>query len=94
LRQTAVALEKQGSRALSKIYIPASNAEDWKQFLAGPVKQWRQGYSARTLAYSWQEAGTFPSEVGSVLLSQFPAAELLLAFPEHKVPLPGGSRSS
>jgi hypothetical protein len=79
---------------LANIYIPASSAEQWAQFLAEPVKHWRQGHSARTLAYSWQEASGFPPEVGSVLASQFPAPELLLALPEHKVPLPGGSRSS
>jgi len=79
---------------LSQIYIPTSSAEQWAQFLSEPVKHWRTGYSARTLAYSWQEAEGFPSEVGSVLASAFPSAELLLAFPEHKVPLPGGSRSS
>lgn len=79
---------------MSKIYIPASSAEQWAQFLAEPVKHWRQGYSARTLAYSWQEAAGFPTEVGAVLASKFPAVELLLALPEHKVPLPGGSRSS
>lgn len=79
---------------MSRIYVPASSAEQWAQFLAEPVKHWRSGYSARTLAYSWQEATGFPTEVGSVLESQFPSTELLLAFPEHKVPLPGGSRSS
>ena len=79
---------------MSKIYLPASSAEQWAEFLAEPVKQWRQGYSARTLAYAWQEAHGFPAEVGSVLASVFPSAELLLALPEHKVPLPGGSRSS
>lgn len=79
---------------MSKIYIPTSSAEQWAQFLAEPVKQWRQGYSARTLAYSWQEAEGFPVEVSSVLAPVFPSAELLLALPEHKVPLPGGSRSS
>ena len=79
---------------MTKIYMPVSNAEQWAQFLADPVKHWRQGYSARTLAYSWQEASGFPTEVGLVLASQFRAAELLLALPEHKVPLPGGSRSS
>lgn len=83
-----------GSRGLSKIYIPTSSAEQWAQFLAEPVKHWRQGYSARTLAYAWQEAGGFPSEVDSVLASAFPSAELLLALPEHKVPLPGSSRPS
>ena len=79
---------------MSQIYIPTSSAEQWAEFLAEPVKYWRQGYSARTLAYSWQEASGFPAEVGSVLASAFPSAELLLALPEHKVPLPGGSRSS
>jgi len=79
---------------MNKIYIQTSSAEQWAQFLAEPVKHWRQGYSARTLAYSWQEANGFPSEVASVLAPQFPSAELLLALPEHKVPLPGGSRPS
>lgn len=79
---------------MSRIYIPTSSAEQWAQFLAEPVKHWRQGYSARTLAYSWQEADGFPAEVGAVLASLFPAAELLLALPEHQVPLPGGSRPS
>jgi hypothetical protein len=79
---------------LGKIYIPTSNAEQWAQFLAEPVKHWRKGFSARTLAYSWQEAEGFPAEVDSVLSSQFPEIELLLAIPEHQVPLPGGSRPS
>lgn len=79
---------------MSRIYVPASSAEEWAQFLAEPVKHWRQGFSARTLAYSWQEAVGFPPEVGSVLAPEFPSPELLLALPEHKVPLPGGSRPS
>lgn len=79
---------------MSRIYVPTSSAEQWAPLLAEPVKHWRSGYSARTLAYSWQEARGFPSEVGSALASQFPSAELLLAIPEHKVSLPGGSRSS
>lgn len=79
---------------MNKIYIPASNAEQWAQFLAEPVKQWRKGFSARTLAYSWHEATGFPAEVDSVLSSKFPNTELLLALPEHQVPLPGGSRPS
>ncbi|EGV28316.1 hypothetical protein ThidrDRAFT_3849 [Thiorhodococcus drewsii AZ1] len=79
---------------MSQIYIPTSSPDQWAQFLAEPVKHWRQGYSARALAYSWQESRGFPSEVGSVLESAFPSIELLLAFPEHKVPLPGGSRPS
>ena len=79
---------------MSKIYIPATSAEQWAQFLAEPVKHWRPGYSARTLAYSWQEANGFPSEVNASLAPTFPGLELLLALPEHQVPLPGGVRPS
>ena len=79
---------------LSKTYIPTTNAEQWAQLLADPHKHWRTGYSARTLAYSWQEANGFPAEVRSVLTTTFPNIELLLALPEHQVLLPGGSRPS
>ena len=33
----------------SRICIPSANTEQWKQFLADPEKQWRQGFSARSL---------------------------------------------
>lgn len=81
---------------MSRIYIPASSAEQWAQFLGDPEKHWRRGYSARALAYCWQEADGFPPEVKSVLSTSphFSDIELLLAMPEHRVPLPGGSRPS
>lgn len=79
---------------MSRIYIPSNSADEWAQFLAEPVKQWRTGYSARTLAYSWQEADGFPEEVRGILSTEFPSPEMLLAIPEHKVSLPGGSRAS
>lgn len=79
---------------MSRIYIPTKSADEWAQFLAEPVKHWRTGYSARTLAYSWQEADGFPEEVRRVLSTKFSSPELLLAIPEHKVSLPGGSRAS
>lgn len=81
---------------MSKIYIPATSAEQWLQFLAKPEKHWRQGYSARTLAYCWQEADGFPAEVKATLSSSphFSDIELLFAIPEHQVSLPGGSRPS
>lgn len=81
---------------MTKILIPATNPEDWKQFLAEPEKQWKSGYSARSLAYCWQEADGIPPEVISVL-GQVPTLENLktiFAIPEHKVPLPGGARAS
>ena len=62
------------------------------------LKQWKAGYSARTLAHCWEAADGFPSEVAQAL-SQTTDALLanlmpLLAVPEFKVPLPGGPRAS
>jgi hypothetical protein len=76
------------------ILVPAKSADNWKEFLADPEKQWRTGYSARTLAYSWQEASGFPNEVRTVLEQQFPNIEMLLGIPEHKVAMPGRGYAS
>ncbi len=81
---------------MSKIFIPASSPEDWKHLLAEPNKQWRQGYSARSVAYCWQEADGIPQDMLAVL-GQVPSLQGLktvLAVTEHPVPLPGGSRPS
>ncbi len=83
---------------MSKFYIPASNPEDWKPLLAKPDKHWRTGYSAKALAYCWQEANGFPAEVKKVFknssIDLFQDTQMLVAFPEYKVPLPGGKRAS
>ena len=81
---------------MSNIYIRATSADQWSQFLAEPIKHWRTGFSARTLAHSWQEAEGFPTEVHASLLTSehFSDIQLLLALPEHQVPLLGGSRPS
>jgi hypothetical protein len=56
------------------------------------------GYSARTLACSWEAADGFPPEVQSAFLgSTDPLLNKLtpvVAIPEFKVPLPGGIRAS
>lgn len=81
---------------MSRILIPAHSPEEWKQFLAEPEKQWKSGYSARSLAYCWQNADGIPQDVLSVL-GQIPALcdlTTIFVIPEHKVPLPGGSRPS
>jgi len=81
---------------MAKILIPTTSAEDWKQFLSEPKKQWKSGYSARSLAYCWQDADGIPSEV-ILVLEQVPSLKNLktiFAIPEHKVPLPGGVRAS
>lgn len=83
---------------MTKFFIPSSGPEDWKSFLAEPGKQWKTGFSAKSLAYCWEEAKDFPQEVRLALegsgVSTFRNLELLLALPEHKVPLLGGRRSS
>ena len=81
---------------MTQILVPAIDPEDWKQFLAHPDKQWKKGYSARSLAYCWHEADGIPKEVMAVL-SQVPALKNLKSIfiiPEHKVPLPGGGAAS
>lgn len=81
-----------------KFLVPTRGPEDWKRLLADPTKHWRSGFSAKALAYSWEEAGGFPCEVKQVLSnSAIPLledVELLLAVPEYKVPLPGGRAPS
>jgi len=83
---------------MSKFMTPAENPEQWKQLLAEPDKQWKTGYSAKSLAYCWQEANDFPYEVKKAFRSSginlFNNAEIVVAFPEYKVPLPGGHRAS
>jgi hypothetical protein len=78
---------------MSGIYIPAMKPEDWSRFLAEP-KHWKKGYSAMSLAMCWQEADGFPDSVTAVFnqsdFKQLHDIKLLLAIPEHKVPLPGG----
>ena len=83
---------------MNKIYIPARSAEDWRNFLAEPHRQWRTGYSAKTLAYCWQEADGFPVCVRKAFSNSgsatFKRIDPLLIIPEHKVDLPGGSAAS
>jgi len=77
---------------MNHIYIPTVSAEDWKRLLASPDKQWRIGFSARSLAQCWESAQGFPPEVRQLFSqSQVPSfrqVELLLAIPEHQVSMP------
>ena len=84
-----------------RILVPAASAEDWKRFLAQPDRQWRSGYSARTLADCWQSVRLFRGFPASVQVAfdcspdeELHGAELLLGIPGHKVWLPGDSRAS
>ena len=75
---------------MGKILIPSNGPADWQQFLAEPTKQWKRGYSARTLAHCWHDTEGFPKDVYGVLSAAgpFQGIELLIAIPEHQVPLP------
>lgn len=79
-----------------KIFVPTTNAESWKHLLADPDLQWKDGYSAKMAADSWENASGIPIEIQLALSKdyQLNQSELLLAIPEFKVPLPGGSRPS
>lgn len=82
---------------MDTFYIPSKKPEDWKPFLAKP-EHWEPGHSAMTLAYCWQKANDFPTSVKKVFKNSkytlFHGVELLFAFPEYKVSLPGGNACS
>jgi hypothetical protein len=77
---------------MTRIRIPTTSPDDWHPFLANPDRHWVRGYSAMATALSWEAASPdLPPEIAAIL---GPQAELLLALPEHEVPLPGGQRDS
>ena len=78
------------------ILVPAMSLEDWKKLVPDPDEQWKPGSPANALAASWHGLMRFPREI-SALFSAADAtrgATLLLAIPEHQVPLAGGERAS
>ena len=44
---------------MPNFFAPADKPADWQRLLADPVKHWKTGYSARSMAYSWTEARGF-----------------------------------
>jgi hypothetical protein len=82
---------------MPRILLFSSGPQDWQRLLADPAKHWKSGYSARTLAHSWESACGFPAEVEQPFVHLGPPLENLvplLAIPEFKVVLPGGARAS
>lgn len=79
---------------MSFILIPSEGPESWKQFLAQPERQWVQGYSARTLAYCWEQSRGLPMEVAAILEPVVGPLRPLMVIPERKTALPGGKRES
>lgn len=78
---------------MNPILVPTNGVQSWQQLLADPEKHWQTGYSAKALAYAWEEARGLPVEIAT-LLKPFGEVELLMAIPEYKVALPGGERAS
>ncbi len=80
-----------------RVFVPTKGTDDWRNLLADPANQWRQNYSAKYLADSWEKSNGFPPEVVELFstsgIPSFSGLELLLAFPEHRVDLPPGRRS-
>jgi len=80
---------------MSKFYVPTDGVASWQALLADPVKHWKTGYSAKALAYSWEEAQGFPAEIIKLFDgTALEGSEFLLGVPEHQVALPGGSTKS
>ncbi|NQW24002.1 MAG: hypothetical protein HQ475_11210 [SAR202 cluster bacterium] len=83
---------------MAKFFIPTNDADSWQGLLSSPSKQWRTGYSAKTLANRWESAQGFPESVSQVFVdsgySQLQNLEFVLGFPEYQTALPGGVRAS
>ena len=83
-----------------RIYAPAAGLETWKSRLADPEKQWVRGKSAFETAVFWELGARTPRGLHPQITALFDQdeifrdCELLASFPEHRVPLPGGSRAS
>jgi hypothetical protein len=54
---------------MDKFYVPTEGVKSWQKLLAEPNKHWKTGYSARSLAYCWEEARGFPKSVVDVFQS-------------------------
>jgi restriction endonuclease S subunit len=53
--------------AQNKIFLPTENAQSWRRFLADKDKHWKQGFSAMSAAYSWENSDGLPKEIIEIL---------------------------
>lgn len=81
-----------------RIFVPSSGIDSWKALLVDQEKQWKDGYSAKELAKSWEAEPDLPYQIRRLFIesdiSDFKDIQLALAIPEYKVCLPGGTRPS
>lgn len=75
---------------ITRHYTPSSGIDDWRKL--HPPRHWKKGYSAYEMAQSWERANPeLPTEINALFGG---SAELLVAIPEYKTPLPGGRTAS
>jgi hypothetical protein len=82
---------------VNQILVPLLSLEQWRFYLADPEKHWETGYSAKSLASCWYESDGFPRSIDEVFKKSgkpFINLHPIIMLAEHKVALPGGSRSS
>nr|WP_121102691.1 hypothetical protein [Litorimonas taeanensis] len=80
---------------MSNIYKPTRGADDWRDFLADPILHWKTGYSAKSMAYAWEENAGMPPRIQQALSSAFEGKiDPLIVIPEYKFPLPSGRTQS
>ena len=83
---------------MPKIFIPSDGPKDWRKLLVQPDRHWKTRYSACATSYAWEAAEGLPPEIATILQTHPEFAdgsiELLAAFPEWKVSLPGGDTDS
>lgn len=80
---------------MSKIYVGTADIEDWRKLVR--AGHFATDYSAQLTAESWLGNESFPEALGAVFQragEPFASLTPLLVFPEHTVPLPGGSVGS
>ncbi len=78
---------------MTRIFVSATSPDDWQRYLKDPAKHWRTGYSARTLAHSWNGSNGWPPEIQHLFASSpersLRHTEPLLVIPEKITPLAG-----
>jgi hypothetical protein len=81
---------------MNHIYLPTTGSHEWQWLLARPGVHWKHGASAMALADAWEHADGWPKAVADSLATDRELSDLtmLLALPEHQVPLKGGSTAS
>jgi hypothetical protein len=85
---------------MKRLCAPTTGPCQWQNLLADPEKQWKRGRSAFEMAISWEAAQNpergsgLPPEVSEALNAADCTKNccLLVALPEHRVPLDKGTR--